>query len=41
MTFDFYDIPTVLGWQGNVAYLNIDLNIYSLDVTTVQLKVIY
>jgi hypothetical protein len=38
---DFYDIPTVLGWQGNIAYLNIDLNIYSLDVTTGQLKVLY
>jgi hypothetical protein len=38
---DFYDIPTVLGWQGNVAYLSMDLNIYSLDVTTGQLKMIY
>ena len=38
---DFYDIPTVIGWQGNIAYLNIDLSIYSLDVTTGQLKVIY
>ena len=38
---DFYDIPTVLSWQGNVAYLSLDLNIYSLDVTTGQLKVIY
>ena len=38
---DFYDIPTVLGWQGNIAYLVIDLNIYSLDVSTGQLKIIY
>jgi outer membrane protein assembly factor BamB len=38
---DFYDIPTMIGWQGNIAYLNIDLSIYSLDVTTGQLKVIY
>ena len=38
---DFYDIPSVVGWQGNVAYLNLDLTIYSLDVTTGQLKVIY
>jgi outer membrane protein assembly factor BamB/ribosomal protein L7/L12 len=38
---DFYDIPTVIGWQGNTAYLNVDLNIYSLDVTTGQLKAIY
>jgi len=38
---DFYSIPSVLGWQGNIGYLNIDSNIYSLDVTTGQLKVIY
>jgi outer membrane protein assembly factor BamB len=38
---DFYGIPAVLGWQGNIAYLNIDSNIYSLDVSTGQLKVIY
>ena len=38
---DFYDIPTVIGWQGNIAYLSLELNIYTLDVTTGQLKVIY
>jgi hypothetical protein len=38
---DFYDIPTVLGWQGNIAYVSIDLEIYSLDITTGQLKAIY
>jgi hypothetical protein len=38
---DFYDIPTVLGWQGNIAYVSIDLEIYSLDITTGQLKSIY
>jgi hypothetical protein len=41
MIFDFYGIPTVLGWQGNTVYINIESNIYSLDVTTGQLKVIY
>ncbi len=38
---DFYDIPKVLGWQDNLAYVDIDLEIYSLDVTTGQLKMIY
>ena len=38
---DFYDIPTVIGWQGDVAYLTINSNIYSLDVKTGQLKIIY
>jgi ribosomal protein L7/L12 len=38
---DFYDIPTVLGWQDNIAYVSIDLEIYSLDITTGQLKAIY
>jgi hypothetical protein len=38
---DFYDIPMVLGWQGNLAYVDIDSSIYSLDITTGQLKSIY
>jgi len=38
---DFYDIPKVIGWQGNIAYISLELNMYSLDVTTGQLKVIY
>jgi len=38
---DFYAIPTVFGWVGNIAYLAIETNIYTLDVTTGQLKVLY
>jgi outer membrane protein assembly factor BamB/ribosomal protein L7/L12 len=38
---DFYSIPTVIGWQGNVVYLSIESNLYSLDVTTGKLKTIY
>jgi len=38
---DFYDIPSVLGWQGDVVYLSLDLGFYSLDVTTGQLKFLY
>jgi outer membrane protein assembly factor BamB/ribosomal protein L7/L12 len=38
---DFYGIPAILGWQGNIGYINIDSNMYSLDVSTGQLKVIY
>lgn len=38
---DFYAIPTVFGWVGNVAYVDIELNIYPLDVTTGRLKIIY
>ena len=38
---DFYDIPTVLGWQGNIAFIYLEINIYSLDITTGQIKVIY
>jgi outer membrane protein assembly factor BamB/ribosomal protein L7/L12 len=38
---DFYSIPTVIGWQGSTVYLNVDSNIYALDVTTAKLKDIY
>jgi ribosomal protein L7/L12 len=38
---DFYSIPTVIGWQGNVVYLSLESNIYALDVTTAKLKVVY
>jgi outer membrane protein assembly factor BamB/ribosomal protein L7/L12 len=38
---DFYDIPTIIGWQGDVAYINIDTNLYTLDLTTGKLKAIY
>lgn len=38
---DFYDIPIVLGWQGNVAYLEIDSGFYKLDVSTGELINIY
>lgn len=38
---DFYDIPKVLGWQGNTAYLDIDSGFYRLDVSTGELVNIY
>jgi ribosomal protein L7/L12 len=38
---DFYSIPTVFGWQGNVVYLSLESNIYALDVATAKLKVVY
>jgi ribosomal protein L7/L12/outer membrane protein assembly factor BamB len=38
---DFYDIPTIIGEQGGLIYLNIDQNIYSLDLAFARLKKIY
>ena len=38
---DFYSIPTVLDWIGDVAYMNIEGNIYSIDLATNKLDVIY
>lgn len=38
---DFYDIPKVLGWLGNTAYLDIDSSFYRLDVSTGELVNIY
>lgn len=38
---DFYGIPTVIGELGDLIYLNIDQNIYSLDLALAKLKKIY
>ncbi len=38
---DFYDIPTVINWLGDIAYLSLEANIYTLDVTTGKLKTVY
>ena len=38
---DFYGIPALVGWQGNLAFISLESNIYSLDLTTGNLKVIY
>jgi len=38
---DFYDIPTVLSWQENIVYLNLDSKICALDLTSGKLTVIY
>ena len=38
---DFYSIPTVIGWQGSLVYLNVDTVIYALDVATGKIKLVY
>jgi len=38
---DFYNIPIVLGWKGNIAYLNIDSSLYTLDAFTGELIKFY
>jgi outer membrane protein assembly factor BamB len=38
---NFYSIPTVIGWQGSIVYLSLESNIYTLDVTTGKLKLVY
>jgi len=38
---DFYSIPTVIAWQDSTVYLSLESNIYSLDVTTGKLKLVY
>ena len=38
---DFYGIPQVFAWQGNLAYLNIDNDLYTLDILSGELKTIY
>ena len=34
VTGDFYPVPIVIGWQGDLVYLNLDSEIYALDFTT-------
>jgi outer membrane protein assembly factor BamB len=31
---DFYSVPEVIGWEGNLVFVNIDAKIYCVDVTT-------
>jgi len=38
---DFYSIPTVIGWHGNVSYLRLESNICTLDATTGKFKLVY
>ena len=38
---DFYSIPSVISWHGNVATLDVDGTLYSLDVSAFKLKKIY
>jgi outer membrane protein assembly factor BamB len=38
---DFYSIPTVIGWRGNIVYLDVETSLYTLDVAIPELKTIY
>jgi outer membrane protein assembly factor BamB len=38
---DFYSVPTIIGWQGNVVYMEVDGNLYSLDITSSKIKAIF
>jgi outer membrane protein assembly factor BamB/ribosomal protein L7/L12 len=38
---DFYSIPSVISWQGNLGYLSLDYGFYSLDVVSDTLKFLY
>ena len=41
VTGDFYSIPTILGWQGDVVYMVVETNIYAIDTTTGVVKFSY
>jgi ribosomal protein L7/L12 len=41
VTGTFYGIPALIGWQGNIAYMSLESNIYSLDLNTGKLKQVY
>jgi outer membrane protein assembly factor BamB/ribosomal protein L7/L12 len=38
---DFYSIPKIIGWQGQVAYLSIEQGLYTLDLTGGSLHLVY
>jgi len=38
---DFYSIPSVFGSQGDSLYLNVDNNLYSVDLASGKISVIY
>ena len=38
---DFYDVPAFIGWQGDIGYFYAEVSIYSVDVTTGQVKIVY
>jgi len=41
ITGDFYSIPTIIGWQGNLGYINLEADLYLIDLSAGQLKSIY
>lgn len=38
---DFYSIPAIISWQGPIAYMDIEGDFYSLDLTTMKVEWIY
>ena len=34
VTGDFYSVPSVIGWQDNLIYLDLESGIYALDITS-------
>jgi outer membrane protein assembly factor BamB len=38
---EFYSVPLVIEWVGNVMYLTLDSDLYALDITEPKMKKIY
>jgi hypothetical protein len=38
---DFYSVPTIIGWQNDVVFMEVDGNLYSLDIASSKIKVIF
>ena len=38
---DFYGIPSVIYWQGSVGYFDLEYDLYSIDLSTMEGKRIY
>jgi outer membrane protein assembly factor BamB len=38
VTGDFYSVPTIIGWQGDLLYISLDSNLYAVDTAAGALK---
>jgi hypothetical protein len=38
---DFYSVPEIIAWQGQIAYFKVDTNLYGFDILTGEIKFAY
>jgi outer membrane protein assembly factor BamB/ribosomal protein L7/L12 len=38
---DFYSVPELIGWQGNIAYYHVETAIYAFDISTGEIAFVH